>query len=120
MAIRIAELESRLSEKGVPPDLSLLCLAAFIRAGNDQPHKDAAHGERLASLAEKRIAELRGKLPAARRKGPDEVERIKGLMVAHELFVAYSKCLRGASKAQVTPTTRPAAAAPKRAAAKGS
>ena len=119
--IRIAELESGLSEKGAPPDLSLLCLAAFIRAGNDQPDKAAAHAQRLASLAEKRMTELRGELAAAHEKGPNEVDRIKGLLAAHELFVAYSKCLRGAGKAQAAPTTRPAAGAtPRSAAPKGS
>jgi hypothetical protein len=115
--IRMAALESGLSEKGASSDLSLLCLAAFIRAGNDQPDKAAAHAERLKSLAEKRMAELRGELAAAQAKGSDEVEGIKGLLAAHELFVAYSKCLRGAAKAQAAPTTRPAAGATPKSAA---
>lgn len=114
---RIAELERRLSKESAQPDLSLLCLTAFIRAGNDQPGKAAAHAKRLKSLADKRIAELKRELVSAGEKGPAEARRVKGLLATNELFLAYSKRLLAEGKAEAAPTTRPAVRATAKSAA---
>ena len=75
---RITELERRLAGKSSPSDVSLFCLAAFVRSSMGQPDKAAEHAKRLKALA-----------------GDDK------------LYQAYAERLLGQGALQVPGTTRP-------------